>query len=348
MPDSPIAEHVKKHGDGVRDIALQVDDADFAFHEAVRRGAEAVEEPHDISRRAWHVRRAAVHTYGDTIHSLISFGLLGPFLPGYAAGGSDRARRRAFCASITSWATSSSGKMNYWADYYQNVFGFHRFISFDDKDISTEYSALMSIVMSDDSYSVKFPINEPAPGRRKSQIDEYLEAYCGAGVQHIALQSKDILYTVDRLKQNGVEFLRVPDNYYETLPERVGQIDEPIEAIRDLGILVDRDQDGYLLQIFTQARGGPADGVLRDHPAQGQPRIRQRKFQGAVRGHRGRAGPAGQSVIARSRWRPAHERSSSNIRADSAMSSPAKPSPAHCRSGRMRRRSVLSDSTPSN
>jgi 4-hydroxyphenylpyruvate dioxygenase len=144
------------------------------------------------------------------------------------------------------------GQMNRWAEFYSKIFGFHRFISFDDKDISTEFSALMSIVMSDDSYSVKFPINEPAPGRRRSQIDEYLEAYRGPGVQHIALQVKDVLSTVDKLQRNGVEFLRVPDSYYDILRERIGELDEPLEEIKRLGILVDKDQDGYLLQIFTR------------------------------------------------------------------------------------------------
>jgi 4-hydroxyphenylpyruvate dioxygenase len=142
--------------------------------------------------------------------------------------------------------------MNRWAEFYSKVFGFHRFISFDDKDISTEYSALMSIVMSDDSYSVKFPINEPAPGRRRSQIDEYLEAYGGPGVQHIALQVKDVISTVDKLQRNGIEFLRVPDSYYDILSERIGALDEPLDEIKRLGILVDKDQDGYLLQIFTR------------------------------------------------------------------------------------------------
>jgi 4-hydroxyphenylpyruvate dioxygenase len=148
---------------------------------------------------------------------------------------------RGFCASIT-----------WWAEFYSKVFGFHRFLSFDDKDISTQYSALMSIVMSDDSYSVKFPINEPAPGLRKSQIAEYLEFYQGAGVQHIALQVSDVLRTVDKLQRNGVEFLRVPDSYYAILHERVGELEEPLEELKRLGILVDKDEDGYLLQIFTR------------------------------------------------------------------------------------------------
>ncbi len=144
------------------------------------------------------------------------------------------------------------GRMNHWAEYYSRVFGFHRFVSFDDKDISTEYSALMSIVMSDDSHSVKFPINEPAPGKRRSQIDEYLEAYGGAGVQHIAMQTRDVIATVGKLRARGVEFLRVPDSYYDALPSRVGPISENLDAIRDLGILVDCDAEGYLLQIFTK------------------------------------------------------------------------------------------------
>lgn len=251
-PDHPAAEHIRKHGDGVKDIALHVEDADFAFHEAVKRGAEPCAEPHDVTDEQGSIRRAAVKTYGDTIHSLISFkDYKGSFLPGYRdhhIPGKDAGILRVdhMVGNV------ELGQMNRWADYYSKVFGFHRFISFDDKDISTEYSALMSIVMSDDSYSVKFPINEPAAGRRKSQIDEYLEAYRGPGVQHVALQVKDVLYTVDRLQQNGVEFLRVPDSYYDALPKRVGDLEEPIEEIKRLGILVDKDQEGYLLQIFTK------------------------------------------------------------------------------------------------
>ncbi len=252
VPDSPVAEHVRKHGDGVKDICLHVEDADFAFSEAVRRGAKPVHEPVDVKDEFGTIRRAAVHTYGDTIHSIISYkDYAGPFLPGYQMAeipGDEVGILRVdhMVGNV------ELGKMNYWADFYKNIFGFHRYISFDDKDISTEYSALMSIVMSDDSYSVKFPINEPAPGKRKSQIDEYLEAYGGPGVQHVALQCKDVLYTVDRLRENGVEFLRVPDSYYEALQDRVGKLEEPIEEIKRLGILVDKDQEGYLLQIFSK------------------------------------------------------------------------------------------------
>ena len=250
--DHPAAEHIQKHGDGVRDIALEVNDADFAFEEAVRRGARPFIEPHDLEDEHGTVRHAAVHTYGDTIHSLISYkNYKGPFLPGYVEEHVEE-RQTGILRVDHMVGNVELGKMNEWADFYHNVFGFHRYISFDDKDISTDYSALMSIVMSDDSYSVKFPINEPAPGRRKSQIDEYLEAYCGPGVQHIALQVKDVLYTVDRLQQNGLEFLRVPDAYYEVLRDRVGALDEPMEEIKRLGILVDRDQEGYLLQIFSK------------------------------------------------------------------------------------------------
>jgi len=252
QPDDFAAEHLKKHGDGVRDIALEVADADFAFSEAVRRGAKPCVEPHDMTDEHGTVRHAAIHTYGDTIHSLISYkDYNGPFLPGFVAQ-EVKGKDAGILRVDHMVGNVELGKMNHWADFYSTVFGFHRYITFDDKDISTEYSALMSIVMSDDSYSVKFPINEPAPARRKSQIDEYLEAYGGPGVQHVALQVKDVLYTVDRLQQNGVEFLRVPDSYYDLLSDRIGEPEEPMEEIKRLGILVDKDQEGYLLQIFSK------------------------------------------------------------------------------------------------
>ncbi|HEV2687096.1 MAG TPA: 4-hydroxyphenylpyruvate dioxygenase, partial [Bryobacteraceae bacterium] len=234
--DDPAAEHVKKHGDGVRDIALEVEDADSAFAEAVRRGAEPAVEPHDVQDEHGTVRRAAVHTYGDTLHSLISYrDYQGPFLPGFIAApvaGDDCGILR--IDHIV--GNVELGRMQYWADYYTRVFGFHRYITFDDKDISTEYSALMSIVMSDDSHSVKFPINEPAQARNKSQIQEYIEAYGGPGAQHIALQCEDALYTVSKLQRNGLDFLRVPDAYYEALPARVGPVEEPVGELHKLGI----------------------------------------------------------------------------------------------------------------
>jgi 4-hydroxyphenylpyruvate dioxygenase len=251
-PDDAAAEHIRKHGDGVRDIALEVDNADDAFEEAVRRGAQPAEEPHDVNDDHGAIRRAAVHTYGDTIHSLISYkDYNGPFLPGFmaapiAADDCGILRIDHIVGNV------ELGKMQYWADYYTRVFGFHRYITFDDKDISTEYSALMSIVMSDDSHSVKFPINEPAKARNKSQIQEYIEAYGGAGAQHIALQCKDVMHTVAKLQRNGLDFLRVPDAYYEALTSRVGPVEESLAELKSLGVLVDRDDEGYLLQIFSK------------------------------------------------------------------------------------------------
>lgn len=246
------SDHIRRHGDGVRDVALHVEDTDRAFELAVRRGAKAAEEPHDETDEHGTIRRAAVHTYGETIHSLISYkNYSGPFLPGFTS-----ARIPAEDVGLLQIdhvvGNVELGGMEFWADFYSRVFGFKRFISFDDKDISTEYSALMSIVMSDDSHLVKFPINEPAPGRKRSQIDEYLEAYGGPGVQHIAMLCGDEVAAVGKLQKNGLEFLKVPDSYYDVLGDRVGRIDESIGAIRSLGVLVDRDQEGYLLQIFTK------------------------------------------------------------------------------------------------
>jgi 4-hydroxyphenylpyruvate dioxygenase len=252
LPDSEASEHIKCHGDGVRDIAFHVDDADAAFAEALRRGAVPAIEPRELRDERGAIRHAAIHTYGDTLHSFISYdGYGGPFLPGFAeraVPGTDIGLLRVdhIVGNV------GLGQMDEWAEWYRRVLGFDRFISFDDKDISTEFSALMSVVMSDDSQSIKFPINEPAPGRRKSQIDEYLEFYRGPGVQHVALQVKDICETVGRLRANGVEFLRVPDSYYESMPQRVGEIAESIDQLRQLAVLVDRDQDGYLLQLFTR------------------------------------------------------------------------------------------------
>jgi len=249
--DHPAGEHIRFHGDAVKDIALHVGDADEAFAEAMKRGAKPAEEPHDVSDEHGTIRRAAIHTYGETIHSLISYkDYSGPFLPGFAAApvageGTGILRIDHIVGNV------ELGKMEYWANFYSRVFGFKRFISFDDKDISTEYSALMSIVMSDDSHSVKFPINEPAAGRRKSQIDEYLDWNNGPGVQHIALLCANEIETVAKLQANGLQFLRVPDSYYEALEGRVGKIDEPTDEIKKLGVLVDRDEEGYLLQIFS-------------------------------------------------------------------------------------------------
>jgi 4-hydroxyphenylpyruvate dioxygenase len=209
-------------------------------------------EPHDLTDEHGTVRRAAIKTYGDTIHSLISKGEYdGPFLPGYearepAGGGAGLLRIDHIVGNV------ELGKMNEWAEWYSKVLGFKRYISFDDKDISTEYSALMSIVMSDESFSIKFPINEPAEGRKKSQIEEYLDFNNGPGAQHVAFLTDDIISTVKRLVASGVDFLMVPESYYEELPSRVGEIDEAVGEIAELGVLVDRDDEGYLLQLFTK------------------------------------------------------------------------------------------------
>ncbi|MEO6050982.1 MAG: 4-hydroxyphenylpyruvate dioxygenase [Pyrinomonadaceae bacterium] len=257
-PEHPAAEHIKQHGDGVRDIAFYVEDADHAFHEAVRRGATPVEEPHDRSDENGTIRHASIATYGDTIHSLISYNngnghnYSGPFLPGFIA---QEVAGEATGIMMVDHIVGNVelGKMGEWCDFYRDVMGFFRYITFDDKDISTEYSALMSIVMSDGQHNIKFPINEPAESKKgKSQIQEYIEFYRGAGAQHIALLCRDIRSTVAKLAANGVEFLTVPDSYYDELPSRVGEIDEDIESLKSLGILVDRDEEGYLLQIFTK------------------------------------------------------------------------------------------------
>ncbi len=257
-PEHPAAEHIKQHGDGVRDIAFLVEDADHAFNEAVKRGATAVTQPHDLSDENGNVRHAAIATYGDTIHSFISYNnnnghnYSGPFLPGFVE---QKVEGEPTGIMLVDHIVGNVelGKMTHWCDFYRDVLGFFRYITFDDKDISTEYSALMSIVMSDGQHNIKFPINEPAEGKGgKSQIQEYIDFYRSAGAQHIALLCRDILHTVEKLQNNGIEFLRVPDTYYDEIPERVGPIDEDIADLKRLGILVDRDDEGYLLQIFTK------------------------------------------------------------------------------------------------
>ncbi len=256
--DHFAAEHIRKHGDGVRDIAFQVEDCDYAFNEAVKRGAKVVAEPHDLKDEHGTVRHAAIATYGDTIHSLISYNnnnghnYSGVFLPGFEE---QKVEGKDVGIVLIDHMVGNVelGKMNYWCDFYRDTLGFYRYITFDDKDISTEYSALMSIVMSDGGHNIKFPINEPAESKKgKSQIQEYIDYYRSAGVQHVALLCKDIVQTVAQLKENGVEFLTVPDTYYEEMPERVGEIDEDITELKKLGLLVDKDEEGYLLQIFTK------------------------------------------------------------------------------------------------
>ncbi|MBL8180079.1 MAG: 4-hydroxyphenylpyruvate dioxygenase [Blastocatellia bacterium] len=257
-PEHPAAEHIKQHGDGVRDIAFYVEDADHAFNEAVRRGATPVTEPHDLADENGSVRHAAIATYGDTIHSFISYNTNNGhnynsvFLPGFTA--QDVAGEPTGIMMVDHIVGNVElGKMNVWCDFYRDVMGFFRYITFDDNDISTEYSSLMSIVMSDGQHNIKFPINEPAAGKAgKSQIQEYIDFYRSAGAQHIALLCRDVRATVSKLKENGVEFLTIPDTYYDDLLDRVGPIDEDIASLKELGILVDRDDEGYLLQIFTK------------------------------------------------------------------------------------------------
>jgi 4-hydroxyphenylpyruvate dioxygenase len=250
--ESPSAGFIRRHGDGVRDIAFQVDDADGAFAEAVRRGARPAVAPETLSDDHGAVRHAAIHTYGDTLHSFYSYREYpGPFLPGFAPAATP-AEPGGTGLLLVDHIVGNVERMEEWADFYTRVMGFSRFLTFDDKDISTEYSALMSIVMSDGSQSIKFPINEPAPGRRRSQIQEYLDFHGGPGVQHIALRTTDIVTTVSRLRESGVEFLDVPDSYYEDLPRRVGALTQDFDTLRQLRILVDRDDEGYLLQLFTK------------------------------------------------------------------------------------------------
>jgi 4-hydroxyphenylpyruvate dioxygenase len=254
-PEHPVAEHVRLHGDGVRDIALWVDDAESAYRETTRRGATGVREPETLRDDQGEVRISAIATYGETIHSFVERrNYRGTFLPGFVAvEGEDSIARPAGLKYIDHMVGNVGwGAMNAWVDFYRDVMGFRLYQHFDDKDISTEYSALMSKVMSNGNERVKFPINEPAEGKRKSQIEEYLDFYHGPGVQHIAMATDNIIDTVTRLRDQGIEFLRVPSTYYDDLTARTGPIDEPIERLKELGILVDRDDEGYMLQIFTK------------------------------------------------------------------------------------------------
>jgi 4-hydroxyphenylpyruvate dioxygenase len=250
----PIAEHVHKHGDGVRDIALWVDDARTAFEAAVERGARAAMKPTVLADANGEIVIAAIHTYGDTIHSIVERkDYRGLFMPGFVPVESPYKPAPTGLKYVDHCVGNVElGKMNEWVQFYERVLGFTNILSFDDKTINTEYSALMSKVMSNGNGRIKFPINEPAEGKKKSQIDEYLEFYDGPGVQHIAIATDDIIKTVRDLKSRGVEFLKVPATYYESVPARVGKIDEDIAPLQELGILVDRDDEGYLLQIFTR------------------------------------------------------------------------------------------------
>lgn len=255
LPGGEIAEHVKLHGDGVKDVAFRVDDAERAYREATSRGARGVREPQTFKDDHGVVKLASIATYGDTIHTFVERqNYQGVFLPGYQpiAGQPRRARPAGLAGIDHVVGNVELGKMNEWVAFYERVLGFTQLIHFDDRAISTEYSALMSKVMQNGSGRIKLPINEPAPGKKKSQIQEYLEFYYGPGVQHLALLTDDILSTVRELKARGVEFLRAPSTYYDGLLDRVGHIDEDIKQMEELDILVDHDEDGYLLQIFSK------------------------------------------------------------------------------------------------
>jgi 4-hydroxyphenylpyruvate dioxygenase len=252
--EHPVAAYVARHGDGVKDIALRVEDAEKAYIEALRRGARGILEPTRLSDEQGSITKATIATYGDTVHSFVSRdGYEGVFMPGYRAIENPPPTPETGIAAIDHIVGNVElGKMEQWVGFYRDVLGFRQLIHFDDQDISTEFSALMSKVMANGTGRVKFPINEPADGRRKSQIEEYLEYHGGAGVQHVALATGNILACVDSLREHGVQFLRVPTSYYDEVPARVGAIEEPISDLAQRGILVDRDDEGYLLQIFSQ------------------------------------------------------------------------------------------------
>jgi 4-hydroxyphenylpyruvate dioxygenase len=255
--DTDVARHHSRHGDGVKVIALSVPDVERAYREATSRGAAGVTEPQELKDAGGVARIADVATYGETIHRFVDRSdYEGAFLPGFAPVDSNGAVGKRLVFGIDHIVGNVElGAMNRWVSYYEDVFGMTEMIHFTDEAISTEYSALMSKVVTGGDGRVKFPINEPAEGRRKSQIDEYLEFYEGPGAQHIALTTDDIVRTVGELRGRGIRFLQTPDSYYEEVPGRVGEIEQPLEDLRRLGILVDRDDEGYLLQIFTAPLG---------------------------------------------------------------------------------------------
>ena len=255
LPDSDITRHVAQHGDGVKVMALWVDDARQSYEETTKRGAKSAFEPYTIEDEHGSVTLAGIYTYGETIHTFVErTNYSGPFMPGFVAKTGNVPQSAPVgllhvdhCVGNVGW-----GEMNQWIKFYEDVMGFKLLITFDDEDISTEYSALMSKVVSNGNGYVKFPINEPAEGKKKSQIEEYLDYYHTPGVQHIAIATNDIRATVTELRRRGVEFLSVPGTYYEDLIERIGAIEEDLASIKELNLLVDRDEEGYLLQIFTK------------------------------------------------------------------------------------------------
>ncbi len=249
-----IGRHIDQHGDGVKVTALWVDDATSAYKEAIKRGAKSYMEPITEEDKNGKVVRSGIYSYGEVVHIFVERkDYKGVFLPGYKAWNPRFEAEPVGLKFVDHMVGNVElGRMNYWVDFYRDVMGFKQIMSFDDKDISTEFTALMSKVMSNNNGRIKFPINEPAPGKKKSQVDEYLEFYEGEGVQHIAVATDNIIDTVTKLRDRGVEFLRVPQTYYDAVLDRVGKIDEDIAPLAELGILVDRDDEGYLLQIFTK------------------------------------------------------------------------------------------------
>lgn len=262
-PDSPLADHHRRHGDGVVDIALEVPDVDRCVDHARSVGARIVREPEDVGDEHGTVRVASIATYGETVHTLVDRSRYdGPYLPGYVERRSTLVRReghpkRIFQALDHVVGNVELGRMDEWVDFYRRVMGFVNMAEFVGDDIATDYSALMSKVVANGNHKVKFPLNEPAIAKKRSQIDEYLEFYRGPGAQHLAVATGDILASVDALRANGVEFLNTPDSYYEDpeLRARIGEVRVPVEELQSRGILVDRDEDGYLLQIFTKPLG---------------------------------------------------------------------------------------------
>ncbi|HRE75419.1 MAG TPA: 4-hydroxyphenylpyruvate dioxygenase [Flavobacteriales bacterium] len=253
-PESEISHHIRKHGDGVKVIALWVDDATSAFNETVKRGAKPFMEPHKEEDKDGFVIKSGIHTYGDTVHVFVERkNYNGVFLPGFQKWESEYNPADLGFKYIDHMVGNVElGEMNKWSKFYEEVMGFANLITFDDKDISTEYTALMSKVMTNGNGRIKFPINEPAEGKKKSQIEEYLDFYKGAGCQHIAIATNDIVHSVSEMRKRGVEFLYVPGTYYDNVKDRVGIIEEDLQKLKSLGIMVDRDEDGYLLQIFTK------------------------------------------------------------------------------------------------
>ena len=253
-PDSEITRFACAHGDGVKDVALTVPSASEAYRQAVQRGARGVVEPHSVEDDFGRIELASIATYGDNLHTFVNRDdYAGPYMPGYVSVGENGSTAGIGLQTLDHVVGNVElGRMNHWVEFYERVLGFTELIHFSDEAIHTEYSALMSKVMMDGEGKIKFPINEPAEGKRKSQIEEYLEYYGGPGVQHVALATDDIVATVDALKERGVVFLSTPDSYYDDVEDRVGEIGEDWDAIRRLRILADRDEEGYLLQIFTK------------------------------------------------------------------------------------------------